>query len=120
MDTFNKCKKVGVGFQPVIFEAHSGGWSAGAIQALGFIAQAQRAKGTWVPEGHATRIAQRISMSLMRDAAQAIDIRLVKATRDILPVPEEIPVMSDENDHLVWVEGDEGVFPGVVASSGGA
>ena len=87
---------------------------------MGYIAQAQRAKGTWVPEGHAARIAQRISMSLMRDAAQAIDIRLIKAARDTVPVPEEIPVMSDESDNLVWIEGEEGVFPGTTASFGGA
>ena len=73
-----------------------------------------------MPEGHAARIAQLISMSLMRDAAQAVDARLVKATRDRVPVPEEIPVMSDENDQLLWVEGEEGVFPGVTASFGGA
>ena len=59
-------------------------------------------------------------MSLMRDAAQAIDIRLIRAARDSVPVPEEIPIMSDWSDNMVWIEGEERAFPGTTASFGGA
>ena len=94
-DTEVKCRKAGMTFLPIIFETHGGGWGGGTVQLLRNIAQAQRARGVWAPEGVDNRIAQRVSVSLQREVARAILNRQVMAAR-VRMAPPDVVVEADE------------------------
>ena len=51
LDTEAKCTKVGLDFKPVVFEAHSGGWSPTAQDVIKTTAKKQFARGVWCQEG---------------------------------------------------------------------
>jgi len=76
LQTGDACTREGFTFTPTIFEAHGGGWGVEARRVAGLIAHHQRIRGQWCPEGHALKVAQRISTSLHRENARAILKRL--------------------------------------------
>jgi len=70
--TGGSCAREGFTFVPTIFEAHGGGWGVEARRVAGLIAHHQRIRGQWCPEGHAFKVAQRISVALHRENARAV------------------------------------------------
>ena len=63
---------MGLDFKPVVFEAHSGGWSPTAQDVIKTIAKNQFSRGVWCQEGPLNRIAERLSCTLMKYAAHAV------------------------------------------------
>ena len=105
LHTGDLCAREGFTCVPTIFEAHGGGWGVEARRAAGLIAHHQRIRGQWCAEGHATRVAQRISISLHRENARSI----LRRTDTPTPPGEEtcrIGGGSIERDEWV-VEGEE-------------
>ena len=94
-DTQAKCTKVGLVFQPAIFEAHGGGWSGGATRVVNSIIRGQKARGIWAYEGVSNRVTQRLSTTLNREAARAILFRLNGARRQGGNHPVPVVVDSD-------------------------
>eukprot|EP00971_Amphidinium_carterae_P332660 6466910-Amphidinium_carterae.1 len=67
----NQCKNVGVDFQPLIFEAHGGAMSPTTRMFLDYISRTTTTVDQQSASTIALRIAQCLSISLQRDAAQA-------------------------------------------------
>ena len=77
LDTANICWAAGFVFQPLILEAHGGGWSSALRHATEWISSAASAQGIEKKSVLSLKIAQRISCSLQRENARAILRRTV-------------------------------------------
>ena len=94
LDTFNVCRTAGFVFQPLILEAHGGGWTSALRYAMDWVASASAAHGLDSKEILSLRTAQRISCSLQRESARAVLRRTVP-----LHVPASINVqVADQLD----------------------
>ena len=85
--TAEQCKNEGFAFEPLIIEAHGGGWSGTLRKVVDNIARRQDATGSGGPEPASLRIAQRLSICLQAENARAILKRL--AHREVETAEEE-------------------------------
>ena len=76
LDTEAQCAETELGFVPVVFEAHSGGWGEGARKLGGHLSHLQAARGCFAEEGIYRRTAGRISVTLAGFNAKAVLRRL--------------------------------------------
>ena len=71
-DTQKQCEEQGFTFQPLVVEAHGGGWSKALRLVVAEVARRQRTVGTSSADEPALRIAQRISISITAENARAV------------------------------------------------
>ena len=92
-DTSQICQAQGFGFEPVVFEAHSGAWSPAARKLFDFITQkaASTSSSYTPPEVQSLRFAQRLSITLQRENARAIAQRTA-----------ELPEAARSSDWDLW------------------
>ena len=108
-DTERQCKDQGFSFQPLVLEAHGGGWSKAFRAVVGEVARRQRAAWNNAHEEPSLRIAQRLSISINAENARAVLRRS--------PTPEEAAVgvagwadgCESQEDYASDAEGGGGV-----------
>ena len=86
-NTAEHCKSEGFAFEPLIIEAHGGGWSGTLRKVVDNIARRQDATSSGGAEPASLRIAQRLSICLQAENARAILKRL--AHREVETTEEE-------------------------------
>lgn len=72
MDTASACSATGFHFSPIVFEAHLGGRSTHSRHTLGWIIRHVPVVQSEDPHAISLKLAQRISVALHRENAQAI------------------------------------------------
>ena len=86
-NTAEQCKNEGFAFEPLIIEAHGGGWSGILRKVVDNIARRQDATSSGGAEPASLRIAQRLSICLRAENARANLKRL--AHREVETTEEE-------------------------------
>ena len=71
-DTERQCQEQGFSFEPLVVEAHGGGWSGTLRKVVDNLALRQKTVWSDSPEPASLRIAQRLSICLQAENARAV------------------------------------------------
>ena len=71
-DTERQCQQQGFSFEPLVVEAHGGGWSGTLRKVVDDLALRQKTVWSDSPEPASLRIAQRLSICLQAENARAV------------------------------------------------
>jgi hypothetical protein len=106
-DTDEQCEAQGIKFQPLILEAHGGGFSPALRDRLDCIARRQRAVWSEGQEEAGLVIAQRISICLQVENARAIIRRMRTPGGGTRGSEEQDWGGAEEGEEDEWMEEEE-------------
>eukprot|EP00971_Amphidinium_carterae_P349557 6491077-Amphidinium_carterae.1 len=99
LNTYQQCMDAGIDFHPLVFEAHGGAMSPTARTLLEFISRSAPTADGMSATSFALGLAQRISISLQRDAAQAVQRRVASSPPPLGQADSWRDALSFVRDH---------------------